>query len=236
MRTLVVIALAAATVGANAGAKTSQLLLDIISELDAYGRERLQGLDGVSSPSEYPYFNVFPSYISSMFESGPVTWSSKCFDSNSAAMEISEDKSQILITIESVGAVVQSETHEKCDDFYLFACTSASSDVVVSRRGNISHSTSVAIELPSDITDAEWFDISTKGIRLSVFPNDPLVTFSNLLETVGLFSPEVTGKYDDKSDARVMEFMNSYTNFDHIEEADSNSFVLPESGEIHSGM
>jgi hypothetical protein len=222
MRTLVVIALAAATVGANAGAKTSQLLLDIISELDAYGRERLHGLDGVSSPSEYPYFNVFPSYISSMFESGPVTWSSKCFDSNSAAMEISEDKSQILITIESVGAVVQSETHEKCDDFYLF--------------GNISHSTSVAIELPSDITDAEWFDISTKGIRLSVFPNDPLVTFSNLLETVGLFSPEVTGKYDDKSDARVMEFMNSYTNFDHIEEADSNSFVLPESGEIHSGM
>jgi hypothetical protein len=55
------------------------------------------------------------------------------------------------------------------------------------------------------------------------------------LETVALFSPEITGQYTAESDARALSFMNTYTHFDPIVAADPSSFVLPQANEIHNG-
>lgn len=226
---------AACSTASHDGQTTNKLLVDIISKMKTYGEKRLKETNSQSIPSEYPYFNIFPTFISSMFDSKEtVTWSSNCFNSNSGSIKISDDKSQILVSIESRDKV--SKSPELCMDFYLLACTSISSDVVISpTKSHDTLTTSVVIDLPVDITEAEWFDIDTKGIRLSIFPANPVTIFSNLLETVALFLPEITGEFNDKTDARVMEFMNSYTGFDPIVAADSSLFTLPEASEIHSG-
>lgn len=220
------------------GSGSSKLLSDILADLKVYGNEQLKAASASESvPSEYPYFNIFPTYISTMFDlKPPVVWSSKCFNSNTGSIKISDDKSQILVAIESDDPVKLSASQETCEDFYLLACTSSSSNILISSsRTAESVTTSSTLDLPQDITEAEWFDIDTKGIRLSVYPNGPVATFSNLLETVALFSPEITGNFNDASDARVMDFMNAYTSFDTIVSADPDSFVHPDASEIHSG-
>ena len=217
----------------------SNMIKSIVSDVKRYGERKLHEIENweVMKPSEYPYFNVFPALKGTMYEKKePISWKSKCFDSNIGEIEISNDRTQILVKVQSMNPVRETPlTKTECLDFYLVACTSTSVDVVISPTNQEHVITQVVMELPSDITDAEWFDIDNKGIRVSLYPNDPGPTFANLLETVALFSPDVTDEYTEKSNSRVMEFMNEYTNFDPIVPADPSPFTLPDESEIHSG-
>lgn len=213
---------------------------NFLTDVKNYATQRLLETNQPFSPSSYPYFNVFPSPITSLYSgSESVIWSSKCFVQNTGYMTISDDKTHIDLTVESEKpvAIDGNSALEKCEDFYMFACAATHQDFVISpKRGVGLVSSKVTIELPVNVTDAEWFDINNKGIRVSLYPNNVATTFSNLLETVALFAPDITGECTPESDAKNMEFMNSYTNFDPVVPVDPKSFQLPDASEIHDGM
>jgi hypothetical protein len=219
---------------ASFSGRASDKWLNVLTDLKDYAHSKLKETTEPYSPSpDYPYFNMFPSYIGSLYDKKEsVTWSGKCFNNNSAFMEILSDKSSVTITIQSEGP----NQLGKCVDFYYLGCTAIHKDAVITSGHDTSVlTTTVVIDLPSDITSAEWFDIDNKGIRLSLYPNDPSTTFSNILATVALFEPEFTDVYPPKVVEMNLDFLNKYTGFDTVTPVDPASFVLPDAKDIHSG-
>ena len=216
----------------------NKVLIDILSDVKSYATKRLHETKQPYAPSEFPYFNIFPTHVVSLYDQrNAVTWPSKCFSQNSGYMSVSDDRSRIIITIESDEPTETQLTSsvEKCTDFYMFACAAAHQDIVVHPTHDMLVTTEVTILLPANITDAEWFDIDNKGIRVNLYANDVATTFSNMLETVALFEAEVTGEYTPQSDARNIDFLNHYNHFDPVVAVDPTSFTLPHPSQIHSG-
>lgn len=239
MKSVLPLLLTAATADALlGGARLPDIFLKELHNLKQYAERRLKETNEPYSPSpDYPYWNIFPAYMSSVLEGGSSgAWTSKCFETNSLSLQRAADGRSFTATVLSENSVEVAETAtEECIDFYLLACTSASEDFVVRGSKKRSITTEVIVSLPTDITDAEWYDIDHKGFRLSLYPNGPATTFSNLLETVALFEPAILGFISEAAAERNLEFLDQYTGFDDIVYVDPNSFQIPDESLVHDG-
>lgn len=223
----------------SGNAALPDVLLSELANLKTYAERRLLETNQPYSPSpDYPYWNIFPAYVSSVFGGAEsVAWSSKCFASNSIAIRRDASKDSFTVTIiSSHEDAARAVEPMDCVDFYLLACTSTSKDFVVSANGHGQVTTEFTLYLPADVTSAERFDIDNKGFRLSAYPNGPATTFSNLLETIGLFEPSILGFISDAAAERNLDFLNNYTNFDDISYVDPASFIIPDESLIHDGQ
>ena len=89
-------------------------------------------------------------------------------------------------------------------------------------------------ELPTDIRDAERWDLTNKGIRIFHFETDTATSIANLLETVTLFIPEFTKQVDPISAKNNIGFMSKYPQFP-MESRDPLENLPPLEHKVHSG-
>lgn len=70
--------------------------------------------------------------------------------------------------------------------------------------------TEVTWTLPSDVNEAERWDLAQKGVRVMELMTDEATSIANLLESVLLFVPEFTQQVDPLSAQRNVDFMAKY--------------------------
>ena len=179
--------------------------------------------------SEYPYFNFIPMFRAGLVPDknayGPTAWSASCFSDNRALASTQPDGS-IKITVTTSG----NPSSEGCYDHYLLMTNTGIDRVKIDKTGDLTFTYNV----PSDMNDAEKWDLSQKGIRVMEILTDEPTTIANLLQTVLLFIPEFTQGVDKKSAERNVDFINRYTPFT-MEPRDPSSNRPPPAEQVHSG-
>jgi len=180
----------------------------------------------LGEPSEYPYFNVFPQFKgAAKKDAAPVSWSSRCFTSNSAVATVRTSNSW-TVTVTTTGSPVS----EGCEDNYLFMTVTGARYITIDQAGSMD----VIWSIPSEATDAEKWDIDNKGVRVFNFLTEEKVTIANLMQTILLFIPEFTKPVDPASAKRNVDFMARYPQFT-MESRDPASNLPPMEHEVKSG-
>jgi hypothetical protein len=179
--------------------------------------------------SEYAYWNFFPMMRASLVPDrklyGPTVIKGTCFASIEAYAATQSDGS-IRIDLNAGPAA-----NETCYDSFVLITATTLEQIFVRKEGK---STEVFSVPTDDMTDAEKWDLSQKGIRVMQLMTDEVTTVANILETVKLFKPLTTQGVDDASAQRNADFINRYTDF-HMEPRDPLSSVPPPAHEVHSG-
>jgi hypothetical protein len=123
--------------------------------------------------SEHPYFNFMPMIRGSAIPDGsPVTWSAKCFAENTAVAKTQIDGS-VQVTVTS-----SSPASDSCSDLYWLLTVTGQQDLEVTVAGE----STLSWTLPAEVSQAETWDLATKGIRFMEFMTDRSTTVANLLE------------------------------------------------------
>lgn len=63
---------------------------------------------------------------------------------------------------------------------------------------------------PEDVTEAEMWDLTTKGVRVMEVMTDEATSVANLLETVLMFIPEFTHEVGPIAARKNVDFMTRY--------------------------
>jgi hypothetical protein len=179
--------------------------------------------------SEYPYFNFIPMFRAGLVpdkdQYGATAWSGSCFSENSALAYTQADGS-IKVTVTTKGTPKTST----CYDHYLLMTNTGIDRLKIEKTGELTFTFAV----PSDINDAEKWDLSHKGIRVMEVLTDEPTTVANLLQTVLLFVPEFTQGVDQKSAERNVDFINKYTPF-NMQPRDPSTNLPPPAEKVQSG-
>lgn len=171
----------------------------------------------------------------SAFANGkPVKWSSKCFGSNVATAKYNADKTAIDISVTSSGPILDGQ--KLCEDAYFVGTTSSFNflTAVFAEPVKPVVTSTWTLAIPSDVTDAEQWDIANKGVRIMAFPQNSAETISNLIETVTTFLPEWTPDVPKKLGEENRDFLQKYTKF-RYDVRDPAQNIVPDESEIHSG-
>jgi hypothetical protein len=144
---------------------------------------------------------------------------------------MSLDTSTLLVSM-----VSSSPKSSSCTDDYLLVTSSFTAMLSTTSGQGLSDliSTSVNIEIPKSITEAESWDLTTKGVRMCRFLTDMTTTLSNLLVTIDMFLPQLTQRVPPNVAAKNIDFMRQYPQFD-IQPRDPLSSLPPPEAEVHSG-
>jgi hypothetical protein len=177
------------------------------------------------------YWNWLPQYITVVNPSFPqASWSSACFKQNDAVFSQSSDGKtwDVIVTSSSPSSVT-------CSDLYA-AFTVSAYDISVEVKAAGPHPvvTTISLEIPSDVTDAERWDVEKKGVRLYRYVNDRITTISNLIETLLMFVPEMTMSVPPEIGKMNADFMSKYAGFD-MPPRDPSLNIIPDESEIKSG-
>lgn len=151
-----------------------------------------------------------------------MTWESRCYASNTGSITISEDK--ISVSFSS-----SNKMSPHCSEEYVLLTTT-----IFSVNKVDSDITSWELELPSDHTDAEDWDLRTKGLRVFLLRTDSATSMANVLKTVELFAPLATVAVDPKLAELNAEFMAQYPQFP-MKKFDSPLFSPPAASDIKNG-
>lgn len=135
-----------------------------------------------------------PQYLKSLKENTPaVQWSSLCFKSNKASISraiTTDGKQQVVVDVTST---LPTAFKQGCSEEYLLLSTFVMKTIHINSAGiEPSVSNQYVIDIPTDVTDAELWDLDSKGIRLLKFVDDFTTSLSNIIKTVDLFLPEFT--------------------------------------------
>ena len=88
--------------------------------------------------------------------------------------------------------------------------------------------------LPASASEAETWDLSTKGVRCFMFQDDAGTLLENLLKTVELFEPIIVGPgVGDNAAAANVDFLSAYAHLDM--EKVSSPLSTPPASEVKSG-
>lgn len=233
---LIFLVMATVAFGRQINPKRELLLrqLDVIKEL---GKQLLD--DPTSSPKpftplypELDYWKFLPQFYAALLPTGEsVTWSSPCFGENVGTATYAADKKSVAINIVSSKPLTVTE----CHDTYMSGTTSA---IVVKTKissNKLSQvTTSYTLELPADITPAEYWDIDTKGVRMMRYFVTGEEAYASLLHTIQLFGGEMTQHVLPTTAARNIDFLGKYAKID-IQPRDPALNIVPDESEVKSG-
>lgn len=208
--------------------KPDDTIVDIGKKILVSARENAESYLAVhpeAVASDHPYFNFMPMIQGRVLPDGAdVTWSSKCFAENTATAKTQSDGTvQIVLTSSA-------PVSETCSDLYWLLTVTGHQEFEVKVAGD----STFTWTLPADVTEAEKWDLATKGIRFMEFMTDRSTSVANLLETVLLFVPEFTKNVDPKSAQRNVDFMATYPKFT-MTQRDPLSNLPPPAEKVHSG-
>ncbi len=146
-------------------------------------------------------------------------------------MTRSEDGKTLIVSITSTSPTSEGT----CNDNYMLLST-ATLDLCATIKAGVKPSvtTELTYPLPDDITEAELWDVETKGIRVLRFRHDRPELVSNLLKTVEMFIPEGTLGVPDAVAAANIDFLAKYAHMD-IQPRDTALNVPPAEKDVHSG-
>jgi len=174
------------------------------------------------------YGDFFPDDLGRAIPGGdPVTYETKCWHKVIATTEKVSDGYNVHLTASRPKSLIP----YRCTDFYLLATPSqVSLAVLPSPVGG----TKTYHFKTSKLTESEHLDLETNGVRLFLFRDGPINVVQNLLETVLLFTSELTQGVGDKAAKRNVDFLERYAGITMNERTDSGDLMLDES-EIQSG-
>lgn len=176
--------------------------------------------------SEYPYFNFMPMLEAKAVpgQEQPSAWSAPCFADNSATFTYTGEYSGV-VDIQS-----SNPSASGCEDAYLLISATTLKTISITESGK----SSIEWELPSDIREAESWDLNNKGVRIMRFNNSLHVSAANALKTFEMFIPEFTQQVGPVSAKINVDFMAKYPQF-KMEERDPLSNLPPPEHMVHSG-
>jgi hypothetical protein len=102
---------------------------------------------------------------SSVFANGkPVKWSSKCFGSNVATAKYNADKTAVEISVTSSDPQL-ADGEKICEDAYMIGTAPHTNwfNSIIAEPVKPIVSSSFTLNLPADVTAAEYWDIDNKG-------------------------------------------------------------------------
>jgi len=161
----------------------SPKLWKLIPRTKAVHSKFLQPPQGAgSSPDDF--FKFIPSYVGSVLPGKPISWSSPCFQSNTASLTVNGNKSARMTITTS------NKSSWFCDDTYLFGYV-GSFDITFFEVGFWNHH----VDWAGGWNDAEMYDLNTHGIRVFRFPDGLTATAQEIFETVMLFFGALIGTH-----------------------------------------
>jgi hypothetical protein len=168
------------------------------------------------------YFHFIPTYIGSVTTEKGLQWSGHCFQDVSASLKIDgQNKAVLSIKMENKSSLF-------CDDGYLIAYT-GSFDI-----------TYFEIDGEKDITfngpwtDDQYFDITTLGIRIFIFPDGITMTASEIYDTILLFFGGLIGAHVPEWTAdENLQFLADHMNV--TMPVRSTTFINISKSEVKSG-
>ena len=93
----------------------------------------------------------------------------------------------------------------------------------------------VVIDVTPDVTAAELWDLANKGLRVFRYPAKPSVVYSNLIATLSMFIPDITGKSPEVLTQMARDMLLKYTHQNVLDPIDPNQCKYPDPSEVHSG-
>lgn len=213
------------------------LLQTKLNEVYEWAKNELKADNLPYAPTpDYPYWNFMPMLkANARIGDKGVEWSSKCFSNNRASADYNSDKTTLEVTITSYGPIV-AEGSEVCEESYM-AIVNAAMVPGTSVRAFASKpitTTSISIPLPSDLSDAEKWDIDNYGVRLLRYPKPRGESLSNLIKTIEGFIPEFLPSVPKPIAELNRDFITKYTGFP-ISERDPSLNRIPDESEVKSG-
>lgn len=207
----------------------SSLLLDQLKRVKAGAESYLNetGLPYQPSP-DYPYWNFLPQFVGAVIPGGPsLKWASPCFGSNVATASYTSSGVDISVTSSA-------PTQFRCEDEYMTLFTGAV-QWFNGVKGSGSASSSWSLPYPSDgLSQAEQWDLSSKGVRVLRYLLPKAETLSNMLLTLTTFVPEGLPDVPDKYAAMGVSFMGDYAGI-KVTPRDPLLNRTPEEAEVSSG-
>lgn len=201
-------------------------LLSRVQSIQKWAQEKLEENGWELEPSEYPYWNFFPEYQLSLLPDGSKkTWSSPCYGRNEGSAKLSADGSVIEVTVTST----KPTSTEFCTEEYILITAN-----IFSINHVVSPKSTWELNIPVDHTEAEDWDLSTKGVRVFRLLTSTRTALSNIISTVELFQPLTTVAVDPKYAEMNAQFMNDYAHF-KMEKFDTPLFNPPDAKDVKSG-
>jgi hypothetical protein len=169
----------------------------------------------------------------------PVKWSTKCFSSNVASAKYSTDGTAIEITLVSSGPLPLSTADQHlCEDAYYLGTAAVVNPLnpvfAEAKNPKPAVTTQWTLSLPTDLSDAERWDVEHKGVRVMLFPHGIAESLSNLVLTVSTFLPEFTTNVPKPIGELNRDFLQKYTKF-RYDVRDPATNKVPDESEIQSG-
>jgi hypothetical protein len=186
------------------------------------------------TPSTYPWWNFFAKYQFSMAVPGEIIWTSPCFKANSLSLKANPDGKSYLLTLKAAQPINPEAT---CVDHYLAASTATFDWFSISTDKKLDvpiYHKEVTVTLPDDLTDAERWDLETKGVRIYRFAEDGATTVSNIIKTFELFVPEFTKRVPKAVAEMNIDMLQQYSKFE-ISARDPLSNLPPRAKDVKSG-
>ncbi len=180
-----------------------------------------------SKSQDYPYFNFFPQYLNFNLKlNGSISnWETPCFHKNFGVINQVGSK----LNIEIISSEPKYEI-KNCFDNYHFGTLNIMSNYQITSANK--HN--IILEIPSDATDAENWDLIKNGVRVFRYLTDMKTTYSNLLTTLKLFVPMFTQGVPDSVAKANIDFLAKYPQFNVVPRDPKLNIEIPEK-EIHSG-
>jgi hypothetical protein len=164
----------------------------------------------------------------------PITWSSLCFQQNSAS--VTKDSTGNSVTIQITSSHPNSLT---CSDLYalMTTCTFNYFEEVkpTINTKDTPVITTIQIPFPDDITDAERWDIDNTGVRFYHHLHDKKTILSNFLVTIKTFIPEHVTKVPEEVAQMTIDFMSKYVGDKTIKKVDPSTLFIPAESQVKSG-
>ena len=228
--TILLLCIVLSVVSVATASPSRDKLVKTFHNIQKFAIDELARVGPFSPTPDYPYWNFMPQYINSLFTTAklPVTWESYCFKSNSAS--ITQAGNNITISITSTG----SKLDGSCLETYLFSSTALLHLQHVKSLPVAEGITSFTLTLPDDITDAETWDLSKKGIRFFNFAKQGAELLSNVVTTLEMFLPEFEPYVTPGVAAKNVDFLNKYAKFP-VTARDTSLNEPPREEDVHSG-
>jgi hypothetical protein len=161
-------------------------------------------------------------------------WTSPCFQANSLSLKVNEGGKSYLLTLKSAQPH-NPEVH--CVDHYLASSASTFDWFSISTEKKLDvpvYHRELTITLPDDLTEAEQWDLETKGIRIFRFAEDGPTTLANIAETFKLFIPSFTKHVPAAIAELNIELFRDYAHFE-VTARDPLSNLPPRAEDVKSG-
>lgn len=145
------------------------------------------------------------------------------------------NKSAVDITVVSSQPTIPSGS-ARCDDNYMILSTAAVKwfNTITATKTQKTVTTSLSLSLPEDTTEAEFWDMDEKGVRIMRYLKPKAETISNIIVTLETFVPEELPNVPEKYAQMGVDFMGKYAGF-KITPRDPSLNIAPDESEIQSG-